>query len=154
MTFAVFHYLVVMACSEYHVGIQNGSTLTGTPASITSNMRGGLLSSASGYPIKQSSFRPHAQCFAPMRLAEHVKFIPSTHPAVEVPSTPIDMLHSPSGFPFWVSRRAIVCGFTPLDTFDYRLLKAESTQSHERFVNRSYGRTVLIDWPDCVNDVF
>ena len=58
-----------------------------------------------------------------------------------VPRTPcgcfqpqIDMLHSPSGFPFRISRGIIGFGFLPLDTFTYPLLKGESTQPHEWYI--------------------
>src|SRR5699024_12568412 len=41
---------------------------------------------------------------------------------------PSDMLHSPSGFPFWISRVTIGCGLFRFDTLPYYLLKVRLLQ--------------------------
>ena len=49
------------------------------------------------------------------------------------------MLHSPSGFPSRISCKIIGCDFSSLDTFTYRLLKAESYKYHVANLYRAGG---------------
>ena len=130
VTFAVFHYPVVLVCSEYRAGAHPLNAPTGTLASISSCMPMSTLSQTSDCLFMQFSPIILIHDVLSLRACKTREVRALRTPCGGVSISPqLDMLHSPSGFPFRISREIIGCGFSPLNTFTYPLLKGGSTQS-------------------------
>lgn len=122
----------------------------------------GSLSPTSGYLFKQYSYRPHAQILIPARPMKRVKLTSHTRHAAFKPQ--LDMLHSPSGFPFRISRGIIGCGLwvesSLFRLFIVRLILSPPPCPRGNLLNpasgdilHSYGRTWRISIPIFFRDL-